>query len=837
MNKVPVIGAGTDFSRGSNGYIASFLTDANDPALLEIPAGNWNFETYLNASSGGGSPTFYIELYKYDGTTFTLIASNSAFPKLINDGTSIEAYFSALAVPQTSLTLTDRLAVRIYVTTAGRTITLHTENSHLCQVITTFSTGLTALNGLTAQVQYFQVGTSGTDFNISSATATHTFNLPTASATNRGALSSADWSTFNSKQGTVFATAPISIVSNNISITQASASVDGYLSSTDFNTFNNKISGLGTAGYITRYTGSGGTIGNSGLYDDGTQVALISRTLSGSSASFGSSVTATSFVKTGGTSAQFLKADGSVDSSTYLTTSSAASTYLPLAGGTLTGDLSIAYTTANLRLFLNNTTATTGRSWYFNSYSNGNLYVGNTTAGDIFNFSSTGAASFSSSVTAVAGTFSGSLRSTIGDLRSLGGASNSVASGAFMALVDNGTSYQVLQQLNASYGLDFWFFNGSWNKTITFTNAGAATFSSSVTAAGTIQTTNGNGLFTRTQVDLTLNSTSTSLYGRLLFQENAVDKGVIEYINSAFGGFRANKLELANAGGITFITQGNFTSPDMFITSDGNLLLGTTNNGSGAKLVFFSTTAAQQLKAAGTAPAITFSNTITSPTIGGVLGAATGANQFITGTASGDMVLANQFNTGALIFGTSNTERMRINANGKVGIGGTAGTNALLHVFGDVAIGDSQSGGDIRLYVSGATGTKLPALFNNTNGGTGSETIVLFQRTNGTVGSISSTNALTSYNVTSDYRLKQDLKDYNGLNLISKIKTYDYEWKMDNSRMYGVLAHELQEILPYAVHGEKDAKEMQGVDYSKLVPILIKSIQELKAEIETLKNK
>jgi hypothetical protein len=200
MNKTPIIGAGTDFTRSSNGYIASFLTDANDPALLNIPAGNWNFETYFNASSGGGSPTFYIELYKYDGTTFTLIASNSTSPKLINDGTNIEAYFSALAVPQTTLTLTDRLAIRIYVTTAGRTITLHTENGHLCQVITTFTTGLTALNGLTAQVQYLATGTSGTDFNIASATSTHTFNLPTASATNRGALSSADWSVFNAKQ-------------------------------------------------------------------------------------------------------------------------------------------------------------------------------------------------------------------------------------------------------------------------------------------------------------------------------------------------------------------------------------------------------------------------------------------------------------------------------------------------------------------------------------------------------------------------------------------------------------------------------------------------------------
>jgi len=119
---------------------------------------------------------------------------------LIAFGTNLNPYFSTLAVPETVLALTDRLAVRFYVTHSGRTITLHTEDNHLCQVITTFTTGLTALNGLTSQVQFFAVGTSGTDFAISSATDTHTFNLPTASATNRGALSSADWSTFNGKQ-------------------------------------------------------------------------------------------------------------------------------------------------------------------------------------------------------------------------------------------------------------------------------------------------------------------------------------------------------------------------------------------------------------------------------------------------------------------------------------------------------------------------------------------------------------------------------------------------------------------------------------------------------------
>jgi hypothetical protein len=207
MSKTPILGAGTNFTRTNaqgNGYIASFITDAGDPSFLNIPAGNWNVEFYFQANSNAGNPQFYAELYKVDSSNnFTLVGSGSANPEGITNGTTIDQYYTAIPVPQTSLLVTDRLAIRIFVIPSGRTITLHTENGNLCEVRTTFTNGLTALNGLTTQVQNLAVGTSGTDFAISSSTDTHTFNLPTASASNRGALSSTDWTTFNNKQNTL----------------------------------------------------------------------------------------------------------------------------------------------------------------------------------------------------------------------------------------------------------------------------------------------------------------------------------------------------------------------------------------------------------------------------------------------------------------------------------------------------------------------------------------------------------------------------------------------------------------------------------------------------------
>lgn len=179
-----------------------------------------------------------------------------------------------------------------------------------------------------------------------------------------------------------------------------------------------------------------------------------------------------------------------------------------------------------------------------------------------------------------------------------------------------------------------------------------------------------------------------------------------------------------------------------------------------------------------------------------------------------------------LIFKTSLNERMRIDSAGDVFIG----KSAIDYTVTGVQIENGGKAFGI------TTNTSTSTMFlNRRNSLTGS--FIGFYYNDGLVGSISTNGTTTSYNITSDYRVKEDFKSINGLDLISKIKIYDFKFKNSDFRMSGVIAHELQEVIPYAVTGEKDAEQMQSVDYSKLVPILVQAIQELKAEIEILKNK
>jgi hypothetical protein len=157
---------------------------------------------------------------------------------------------------------------------------------------------------------------------------------------------------------------------------------------------------------------------------------------------------------------------------------------------------------------------------------------------------------------------------------------------------------------------------------------------------------------------------------------------------------------------------------------------------------------------------------------------------------------------------------------------------------GNVLIGTTSAGTDFSRMAAPTASQNVFGLVSTDNS-SGGGFLVFRKADTGAIGSVSriGTTDAVSFNTTSDYRLKEDLQEIKGLEKVSAIKVYDFKWKDNDARMDGVIAHELQEIIPYAVTGEKDAEEMQSVDYSKIVPILVKAIQELKQEIEILKNK
>ena len=174
--------------------------------------------------------------------------------------------------------------------------------------------------------------------------------------------------------------------------------------------------------------------------------------------------------------------------------------------------------------------------------------------------------------------------------------------------------------------------------------------------------------------------------------------------------------------------------------------------------------------------------------------------------------------------------------NGDAGVLGTQTNHALL----------LQTNATTRLTIA-STGAATFSNFNgaalygvtiNSNNNTGTQYMMSFDRIGVQAGYIASTSSTTAgiFN-SSDYRLKEDLQSFSGIGKLMSMKFYDFKWKSEEGfRDYGVIAHELQEVLPMAVIGEKDGEVNQGVDYSKLIPIMAKAIQELKAEIDLLKG-
>jgi hypothetical protein len=185
----------------------------------------------------------------------------------------------------------------------------------------------------------------------------------------------------------------------------------------------------------------------------------------------------------------------------------------------------------------------------------------------------------------------------------------------------------------------------------------------------------------------------------------------------------------------------------------------------------------------------------------------------------------------------SNTPALTITSDGKMGLG-TSSPSRKLYV---------QSSDNTSVYIESTTsdnnGMMILNANTNQNWSAGWHEFLMFQNQGSTIGQVTApSGSSVSYTSTSDYRLKKDLKPFKGLELINQLKTYDFAWKIDDSRMYGFMAHELQKVLPYLVTGQKDAVDSNGkiipqtLDYGKLTPILVKAIQEQDETINNLKK-
>ena len=172
-----------------------------------------------------------------------------------------------------------------------------------------------------------------------------------------------------------------------------------------------------------------------------------------------------------------------------------------------------------------------------------------------------------------------------------------------------------------------------------------------------------------------------------------------------------------------------------------------------------------------------------------------------------------------IVFATNNTGRAKILSNGHVIIATTEDFGHNLHIAGNC-------GTDGSIISCKDTG----------NAGSNRNYIQFFSSGNAVAGRIehTSTSGVT-YVTSSDYRLKENIQPLeNGLSRVQQLKPIKFDWIDSKESCEGFIAHEVDEIFTDAVAGIKDAEEMQGIDYGRITPLLVKAIQEQQELIESL---
>ena len=158
-------------------------------------------------------------------------------------------------------------------------------------------------------------------------------------------------------------------------------------------------------------------------------------------------------------------------------------------------------------------------------------------------------------------------------------------------------------------------------------------------------------------------------------------------------------------------------------------------------------------------------------------------------------------------------------------------------VFSSAEVFTVQAGGGAGIGI--ATTSSTAGCIGMTASGTASTRfLVRFDSGSGNVGTITHNGSNTSYNTSSDERLKENIKDADDAGqLIDSIQVRQFDWKVDGEHQrYGMIAQELNTVAPEACAFSSDPEEMAGVDYSRLVPMLIKEIQSLRNRLAKLEG-
>jgi len=171
-------------------------------------------------------------------------------------------------------------------------------------------------------------------------------------------------------------------------------------------------------------------------------------------------------------------------------------------------------------------------------------------------------------------------------------------------------------------------------------------------------------------------------------------------------------------------------------------------------------------------------------------------------------------------------ERARLTADGDF----LVGTNDVTPGQNDTNVGTSISSAG-RLMINNAGADNI--MGRNTDG-----VLLSIRKAGEEKGSITVSSTATTYNTSSDYRLKENIADADDAgSKVDAIQVRKFDWKADGAHQdYGMIAQELIEVAPEAVSAPEDPEEMMGVDYSKLVPMLVKEIQQLRQRVAQLEE-